>query len=236
NGEAESVRIILTPGCSARNKELDFEFETMDIRSRGSIGNQVTKYPVKSIRLLEKGKSTLDKRKLWFDETFGRLNVEENGKLLGNFDGDDKILVIYNDGNYEITGQEISQRFDTDTIALIEKYDPEKIITAVYLDNEKLQYNVKRFKIETNTLNSKFLFIKEGEGNRLLKVTTQAEPLLAMQSGRGSQVRKAKIKLNKVVDVMGWRAIGNKLTDYSKSDQMEWANIENQSAQQELFE
>ncbi len=236
NGEAESVRIILTPGCSARNKELDFEFETMDIRSRGSIGNQVTKYPIKSIRLLEKGKSTLDKRKLWFDETFGRLNIEENGRLLGNFDGDDKILVIYNDGNYEIIGQEVTQRFDTDTIALIEKYDAEKIITAVYLDNEKLQYNVKRFKIETNTLNSKFFFIKEGDGNRLLKVTTQAEPVLAMQSGRGSQVRKAKIKLNKVVDVMGWRAIGNKLTDYSKSDQMEWANAENQSAQQELFE
>ncbi len=235
NGEAESVRIILTPGCSARNKELDFEFETMDIRSRGSVGNQVTKYPVKNIRLLEKGKSTLDKRKLWFDDTFGRLNVEENGKLLGNFDGDDKILLIYNDGNYEITGQEITQRFDTANILLIEKYDPEKIITAVYLDNDKLQYNVKRFKIETNTINTKFLFIKEGEGNRLLKVTTQPEPVLAMQSGRGSQVRKAKIKLNKVVDVMGWRAIGNKLTDYSKSDQMEWV-VENQSAQRDLFE
>lgn len=236
NGEAEAVRIILTPGCSARNKELDFYFETMDIRSRGSIGNQVTKYPIKSIRLLEKGKSTLDKRKLWFDETFGRLNIEENGKLLGNFDGDDRILVIYKDGNYELTGQELTQRFDVDSIELIEKHNPEKIITAVYLDNEKLQYNVKRFKIETNTLNTKFLFIKEGKGNRLLKATTASEPLLAMQSGRGSQVRKAKIKLNKVVDVMGWKAIGNKLTDYSKSDQMEWVQPESQSRQKELFE
>ena len=224
NGEAETVRIILTPGCSARNKELDFYFETLDIRSRSSIGNQVTKYPVKTIRLLEKGRSTLDKRKLWFDDTFGRLNIEEKGIFLGNFDGDDKILVIYKDGNYEITGQEISQRFDTDNIELIEKFDPEKIITAVYLDQDKLQYNVKRFKIETTTLNTKFFFIKEGEGNRLLKVTTAAEPLLEMQSGRGSQVRRAKIKLNKVVEVMGWRAIGNKLTDYSKSDQMNWVN------------
>ncbi len=236
NGEAEAVRIILTPGCSARNKELDFYFETMDIRSRNSIGNQVTKYPVKSIRLLEKGKSTLDKRKLWFDETFGRLNIEENGKLLGNFDGDDRILVIYKDGNYELTGQELTQRFDVNNVELIEKHDPEKIITAVYLDNEKLQYNVKRFKIETNTINSKFLFIKEGNGNRLLKVTTGAEPLLAMQSGRGSQVRKAKIKLNKVVDIMGWKAIGNKLTDYSKSDQMEWVSTPLQSSQKNLFE
>jgi topoisomerase-4 subunit A len=237
NGEAEVVHILLTPGCSARNKELDFYFETLEIRSRGSIGNQVTKYPIKSIRLAEKGKSTLDHRKLWFDDTFGRLNTEEKGRLLGNFEGDDKILVIYKDGNYEITGQEVTQRFDVDAIELIEKYDPEKIITAVYLDNEKMQYNVKRFKIETNTLNSKFFFIKEGNDNRLMKVTTSDEPILGMQSGRGNQIRRAKIKLHKVVDVMGWKAIGNKLTDYSKSDQMEWVQAENlNKIQGDLFE
>ena len=236
NGEAETVKILLSPNSKARNKELEFSFETLDIRSRNSIGNQVTKHAIKSVKLLEKGKSTLDKRKLWFDETFGRLNTESKGKFLGNFDGDDKILVVYKDGNYEITGQEITQRFDTGNIELIEKFDPEKIITAVYLDNEKLQYNVKRFKIETTTINTKFLFIKEGVGNQLLKISTDPEPILQMQSGRGSQVRRAKIKLNKVVDVMGWRAIGNKLTDYSKSDQMEWVEPVNTSIQQGLFE
>lgn len=236
NGEAEVVRILLTPGCSARNKELDFYFETMEVRSRGSIGNQVTKYPVKSIRLLEKGRSTLDQRKLWFDDTFGRLNIEEKGKLLGNFDGDDKIIVLYKDGNYEITGQEITQRFDVDSIELIEKFDPEKIITAVYLDNDKMQYNVKRFKVETTTLNTRFLFIKEGKDNKLIKATTASEPILEMQSGRGSQVRHAKIKLHKVVDVMGWRAIGNKLTDFSKNDQMNWVDNEKETAQGDLFE
>jgi topoisomerase-4 subunit A len=235
NGEAETVKIILSPVCKARIKELEFSFETLEIRSRNSVGNQVTKYPIRTVKLLEKGKSTLDKRKLWFDDTFGRLNTESKGIFLGNFDGDDKILVIYKDGNYEITGQEITQRFDADSIELIEKFDPEKIITAVYFDNEKLQYNVKRFMIETNTLNSKFMFIKEGEGNRLLKVTTAAEPLLAMQSGRGSQIRKAKIKLNKVVEVMGWKAIGIKLTDYAKSDQMEWLHTDSQATQKELF-
>jgi topoisomerase-4 subunit A len=164
------------------------------------------------------------------------LNTEEKGKPLGDFDGDDKILVIYKDGNYEITGQELTQRFDVDSIELIEKFNPEKIITAVYLDGEKMQYNVKRFKIETNTLNSKFLFIKEGQDNRLIKATTTDEPVLQMQSGRGSQIRKAKIKLHKVVDIMGWRAIGNKLTDYSKSDLMEWVVTEKPSSQTELFE
>lgn len=236
NGEAEVVRVILSPSCSARNKEIDFYFEDLEIRSRSSIGNQVTKYPIKTIKIIEKGKSTLDRRKLWFDPTFGRLNEEGKGELLGDFDGDDKILVIYKDGYYEITGQEITQRFEVDSIELIEKFDPEKIITSVYLDAEKLQYNVKRFKIETNTLNSKFLFIKEGKDNRVVKATTADEPILEMQSGRGTQIRKAKIKLHKVVDIMGWKAIGNKLTDYSKNDLMQWVEPTPPTAQQNLFE
>jgi topoisomerase IV subunit A len=236
NGEAETVRIHLSPSCKARNKELDFSFETLEIRSRNSIGNQVTKYPIRSVKLLEKGKSTLDKRKLWFDDTFGRLNTEGKGNFLGNFDGDDKILILYKDGNYELTTQELTQRFEPGNIELIEKFDPEKIITAVYLDQEKLQYNVKRFKIETTTLNNKFFFIKEGAGNRLLKATTVPEPVLAMQKGRGSQIRKGKIKLHKMVDVMGWKAVGNKLTDFAKSDQVEWVVSEKHDSQGELFE
>jgi topoisomerase-4 subunit A len=235
NGEAEVLKIILSPNCSARNKEFDFSFEELDIKGRSSLGNQVTKYPIKSVRLKEKGKSTLDGRKLWFDETFGRLNIDEKGIFLGNFEGDDKILVIDYDGNYEIVDQELTQRFDVANIALMEKFSPEKIVTAVYLDKEKLQFNVKRFKIETTTLHNKFLFIKEGEGNKLIKATTDEEPILAVQSGRGSQVRKAKIKLNKMVEVMGWRAIGTKLTDYNKSVEMDWDKKEKDNPQQELF-
>jgi len=235
NGEAEVVKIILSPNCSARNKEFDFSFEELDIKGRSSLGNQVTKYPVKAVKLKEKGKSTLDGRKLWFDETFGRLNVEEKGRFLGNFDGDDKLLVIYKDGNYEIVDQELTQRFEVGNIDLIEKFYPEKIITAVYLDKEKLQFNVKRFKIETTTLNNKFFFIKEGEGNYLVKASTNEEPILVIQSGRGSQIRKAKVKLAKIVEVMGWRAIGAKLTDFSKSVEMDWETKENGSQQKELF-
>lgn len=236
NGEAEIVKIILSPNCSARNKEFDFSFEELDIKGRSSLGNQVTKYPIKTVKLKEKGKSTLDGRKLWFDETFGRLNVEEKGKFLGNFEGDDKILVLYKDGNYELVDQELTQRFDVNNIELIEKFYPEKIITAVYLDKEKLQYNVKRFKIDTTTLHSKFFFIKEGEGNYLVKASTDEEPILAVQSGRGAQIRNAKFKLVKMVDVMGWKAIGAKLTDYSKSVEMVWEVKEKENPQQELFE
>ncbi|MBX3241008.1 MAG: DNA gyrase/topoisomerase IV subunit A [Chitinophagaceae bacterium] len=236
NGEAEVVKIVLSPNSSARNKELDYYFEELEIKGRGSMGNQVTKYPIKSIRFKEAGRSTLSAIKLWFDDTFGRLNTEEKGSYLGKFDPEDRLLIVYNTGNYEITDIELTQKFDADKVILIEKFDPERIVTAVYLDYEKLQYNVKRFKIETTTLKNKFLFIKEGEGNQLEVVTTAAEPVLLMQSGRGAQVRKAKIKLNKVVEVMGWKAFGAKLADYSKSTQMEWEPGKGGEQQQpELF-
>ena len=235
NGEAELVKIILSPNCSARVKELEFYFEELEIKGRGSIGNQVTKYPVKSVKFKEAGKSTLDAKKLWFDNKFGRLNTEEKGEYLGKFDAEDRILVIYNDGNYEITDQELTQRFDSEKILLIEKFKADKIVTAVYLDNEKLQFNIKRFKIETTTLKTKFFFIKEGKDNRLEMVTTDEEPLLVVKTGRGQMVRNAKFKVNKVVEVMGWKAIGGKLTEYSKSVEMEWEKKAGENLQPELF-
>jgi topoisomerase-4 subunit A len=235
NGEAETVKIVLSPASSARIKEFDFSFEDMTIKGRSSMGNQVTKYPIKSVRFKEAGKATLSGRKLWFDDKFGRLNADEKGILLGSFEADDRILVIYSDGNYEITDQEMTQRLDAGNILLIEKFNPEKIISLVYLDNEKKQYNVKRFKIETTTLHNKFFCIKEGDGNIVVRATTAEEPILAVQQGRGAQVRKAKIKITKVAEVMGWKAVGNKLVDYSKSIEMDWVK-QKPSNQPELFE
>lgn len=235
NGEAEVVKIVLSPNCSARNKELEYYFEQLEIKGRSSMGNIVTKYPIKSVKLKEAGKSTLAAIKIWFDEQFGRLNTEEKGTYLGMFE-DEKILVVYNDGNYEITDTELTQRFDADNILLIEQFDPEKIISAVYKDASKNQFNVKRFKIETSTLKTKYLFIKEGEGNSLECVTTDDEPILAVQTGRGSQVRSAKFKIAKMVEVMGWKAIGSKLMDYSKSIEMQWEQRKEEDNQPELFE
>jgi topoisomerase IV subunit A len=222
NGEAEVVTVILSPNSSARIKQFDYYFEELEIKGRNSMGNQVTKHAVRIVKFKEAGKSTLEGRKLWFDDQFGRLSTEEKGIELGSFDADDKILVVYNDGSYEIADQGLNQRFEAEKVLLIEKFDPEKIVTAVYLDNEKLQFNIKRFKIETTTLHTKFPFIKEGDGNRLEVVTTQEEPILVVQSGRGSQVRKAKFKVVKLVEVMGWKAVGAKLVDFTKSIEMEW--------------
>ncbi len=235
NGEAETLKIILSPNCTARIKELDFYFEELEIKGRSSMGNQVTKYPIKTVKLKEAGKSTLAGRKLWFDDKFGRLNAEEKGQYLGMFE-DEKIIVIYNDGSYELTDTEITQRFEPEKIALVEQFNPEKTITAVYLDADKGQYNIKRFKIETTTLKTQFVFIKEGKDNRLEAVTTEQEPILVVQTGRGQQVRKAKFKVAKMVEVMGWKAVGAKLTDFNKSIEMEWeVRPPSDTAQTELF-
>ena len=235
NGEAEVVKIILTPGSSARIKEFDFYFEELAIKGRSSMGNQVTKYPIKSVRFKEAGKATLSGRKLWFDEKFGRLSAEEKGIYLGSFEPDDRILVLYNDGNYEITDQEMTQKIDPGKVLNIAKFEPEKIITAVYVDNDKKQYMVKRFKIETSTIKTKFLFIKEGDGNYVEAVTTDEEPILLMQQGRGAQIRKAKLKIVKIAEITGYRTVGTKLADFSKSTEMEWVKGK-ESNQAELFE
>jgi len=236
NGEAEVVKVLLSPNCSARNKEFEFYFEVLEIKGRGSMGNQVTKYPIKSIKFKDAGRSTLEAKKFWFDTKFGRLNIEEKGEYLGKFDAEDRILVIDTDGNYEIVGQELTQRFDPEKIVLIEKFNADKVITAVYLDNDKFQFNIKRFKIETTTLNNKFYFIKEGRGNRLETVTTDADPVLKVKKGRGQQVNTIKYKVGKNVEVTGWKAVGVKLEDFNKSVEMEWELKENKCNQGELFD
>lgn len=235
NGEAEVVKITLSPNSTARNKDLDFYFEEMEIKNRSSMGNIVTKYPIRTVKLKEAGKSTLSGRKLWFDDQFGRLNTEEKGEFLGMFEGDDKILVMYRDGQYEITDQELTQRFETDKVLMLEKFDPEKIVTAVYYDHDKLQFNVKRFKIETTTLHNKFLFIKEGANNYLEAVTTDQQPVLLVKTGRGAQAKEQKMKISSLVDITGWKTVGSKLIDFSKSTELHWEQKEGGKKQTELF-
>lgn len=237
NGEAEVVKILLSAGCTARIKEFDFYFEELAVKGRSSLGNQVTKYPIRSVKFKEAGKTRISTAKqLWFDDKFGRLNTESKGILIGSFAPEEKIIVVYQEGTYEICDQELTQKFDPEKVLLIEKYNPASIITAVYADLDKKQYLVKRFLVETSTLKTKFLFIKEGSENYVEAVTTDLEPVLAIQQGRGAQLRKAKLKITKMAEVTGWKTVGTKLADYSKSTEMEW--VKSKSAgdtQPELF-
>ncbi|WP_132055424.1 DNA gyrase/topoisomerase IV subunit A [Pseudocnuella soli] len=234
NGEAEVVRVILSPNCTAKKKELDFYFEEIEIKSRGSMGNQVTKYPVRSVKFKEAGVATLGSIKLWFDDKFGRLNHDGKGIELGSFDAEDRVLIIYTDGTYEITDQELTQRFNPEEVMLVEKYEPQHVITAIYLDNDKGQYNVKRFRIETNRIKERYMFIKEGKGNLLEAVSTEDMPTLIVETGKGSAARRTKFKIADMVDVMGWKAIGAKLIDFNKNVMMEW-EMSGDAQQKALF-
>ncbi|MBK6826216.1 MAG: DNA gyrase/topoisomerase IV subunit A [Chitinophagaceae bacterium] len=236
NAEAELVKITLSSSSSARIKEFDFGFSDLEIKGRGSLGNTVTRYPIKSVKLKEAGISTIAGKKLWFDDQFGRLNTDEKGQYLGMFDGEDKVLVFYRDGNYEVTDQELTQKLDAEKLIHIEKFNPEKVISAVYVDMKTKQFMAKRFRIETTTLKNKFLFIKEGEGNYVETVTTIAEPVLAMQQGRGAQVRKGKLKIAKIAEITNYKTVGTKLADYSKSTEMEWVKTNEDPNQTELFQ
>ena len=232
NGEAEVVRIVLTPGSSARNKEFDYYFEELEIKGRGSMGNR---YQVSySFCKIQRGwQATLSGRKLWLDDQFGRLNTEEKGTFVGPLARMIRSLHFMGTDHTKSPTRTF-QKFDTDKLILIEKFNPEKKY-LLFISIKRNYNSMKRFKIETTTLGNKFAFIKEGEGNYLEAVTTQEEPILVVQSGRGSQVRKAKFKIAKTAEVTGWKTVGTKLVDFTKTMTMEWQRSREEK-QGELFE
>lgn len=212
NGEAEVVTINLSPGSKARIKTLDYYFEELEIKSRSANGNQVTKYPVKNVKLKEKGRSTLAGQKIWYDDAVGRLNKDNTGLYLGTFDEKDLVIAFYKDGSYELTDFELTNRYEADNVIRIEKFVPDKIITAIYFDKKSAQFNAKRFKIEATTLKNKYLFIKEGEGNYLEMVTTQQEPVVILRTGKKkTELAEETVSLHELIDVTGWKTVGTRI-------------------------
>jgi topoisomerase-4 subunit A len=214
NGESEIIGISLTAACKAKIKTFEFDFAELAIKGRSSMGNQVTKYPVKGVKFKSKGTSTLGGKKVWYDDVVGRLNVDEKGMYLGSFGEEDKIITMYNDGTYTLCNTDLTNRFDAEKVILIEKFKPQSVLTAVYYDADKQQFNVKRFKIETLTLNTKFQFIKDGEGNYLEWITSVASPVIKLKTGKKKFLPSEQVvNLEETVDVMGWKAIGSKLCE-----------------------
>lgn len=214
NGEAEVVTVTLSPGSTARVKAFDYYFEELAIKGRSSQGNQVTKYPVRQVKFKEQGRSTLEAPKIWYDEQVGRLNTDGYGRLLGSFNVEDRIVVFYKDGHYELTDFDLTNRYEREQILAIEKWIPEDPITAVYWDNDKKQFNIKRFRIETQTLKNKFLLIKEGNKNYLYFVTTHPNPTLTIMNGKKkTDAQVQELKPAEYMEVTGWKAIGSRLSD-----------------------
>ncbi|HEY5691560.1 MAG TPA: DNA gyrase/topoisomerase IV subunit A [Cyclobacteriaceae bacterium] len=220
NGEAEVVQVKLTAGSTARKKILEFDFSELEIKGRGSRGNTITKYPIRKVELLQAGVSTLSGLDLWFDPIAGRMNKEKRGKHVGKFDGDDLILSITKSGNYKLTGFELNTRFEPDEkTLLVEKFNRKKVISAVYIDGESKQYFAKRFQIETNTIDKDFGFITESIGSRLEYASTSDSPEVEVElvKGKGMTKETEIINIEDIIDVKGWKAMGNRLSPHKIS-------------------
>jgi topoisomerase IV subunit A len=213
NSESEVVTISLTPLAKARIKIFDYDFSALDIKGRSSQGNIVSKYTVKGVKFKEKGASTLGGRDIWYDDVQGRLNVDKRGNYLGSFNMDDMILVVYHEGTYELTNFELSNRYTAEHVVLIEKYRPDRPITAIHYDGNHKNYCVKRFHIETTTEGKKFSFIAEGKGSKLLFASTRLHPMVEIKSGKKKELIARTEDLHDLVEIRGWKAIGNKLPD-----------------------
>jgi topoisomerase-4 subunit A len=207
NGEAEVVTVNLKANATARNKVFDADFAELAIKGRDAMGNILTKHPVRKVTIKEKGISTLTAQKIWFDDTVLRLNAEEHGRYLGEFEGDDKIVVITKDGGYRTCGFEFTTHFDADTI-LIEKLNTNNPLTAVYWEGEKKKYYIKRFLPEESE--KKMILISETPGS-ILETVSADKHLLAevkFRQEKGKELPDEKINVTMDIPVMGIKAQG----------------------------
>lgn len=210
NGVGEVVSVKLRPRPKLKKLRFDFDFGELAIRGRMAKGNTLTKHIVSKIELKEKGASTLAARKIWFDDTVNRLNVDGRGEFLGEFSGDDRILTIAADGTYKLAHYDLSTHFDPEML-VIEKWQPLKPISVVYFDGEKEQYNVKRFLAEkTDKIVS---FISDHENSKLELVSTLHAPIINIQFDKRSTDREdEQVNLREFIAVKGVSALGNRLT------------------------
>lgn len=212
NGEAEMVTIHLRQTGSIKKLKFDLDFADQLVKGRNSKGNIVTKHPIKRVELKEKGLSTLKPRKIWFDDTVQRLNVDERGELLGEFKKDDRLLIINQKGLVKTVIPDLLLRFDDDVIVL-EKWVPDKPITAIYWEGEKELFYVKRFLIENPDREE--VIITDHPNSYLEKIFTDYRPVaeVVFVKKRGQEREdNLEVDLESFIAVKGITAMGNQLT------------------------
>ncbi|MEM9648929.1 MAG: DNA gyrase/topoisomerase IV subunit A [Bacteroidota bacterium] len=212
NGEAEVITVLLRQSGSIKKLKWDLDFADLMIKGRASKGNLVTKYPVKRIELKEKGVSTLKPRKIWFDDIVSRLNVDGRGELLGDFKGDDLLLIIDQKGKVKTIPPDLLTRFSDDMIVL-EKWNPKKPISVVHYDGEKERYYLKRFLVENP--NKEEVVISEHPKSFMELVSTDWRPVIEIEFSkpRGKEAKpNQQVDIEDFISVKGIRATGNQLT------------------------
>jgi len=221
NGEAEVVTIYLRAVGSIKKLKFEVDFADILIKGRGSKGNIVTKYSVRTIEFKEKGLSTLKPRKIWFDDTVRRLNVDDRGELLGEFRSEDRLLIINQKGAAKTIIPELTVHFDEDMIVL-EKWEPKKPITAIYWDGEKERYYGKRFFIDNPEREESF--ITDHEDSQLEMISTDYRPVAEMvfykERGKDQKANET-VSMEDFIAVKGIKALGNQFHN-GKLKQINW--------------
>ena len=208
------VSIALKSQVKTRKLKFDIDFADLTIKGRASKGNLVTKHSVKKVELKSKGVSTLAAQKIWFDDTVQRLNIDGRGELLGEFAGDDKILVVSQAGEYQLLPFELTTHFPTDMV-ILEKFNPKKPLSAIYWDASKEKYFVKRFLVESS--DKKVSFISDTEGSYLEVVSTDYLPIAEIEFTKErnkNQRPNEQINFEEFISIKGLKAQGNTLTSY----------------------
>ncbi len=220
NAEAEVITVNLSARARAKIKKFDYDFATLDIKGRGANGNILTKYPIRKIEKTADGESTLGGIEIWYDDVVGTLNTDGRGRYLGTFEGDDKLMAIFKDGSYELKNYELTNKFDPNQTILLARFDEKKPISAVYYDGNSKQYYVKRFLVETTTPDRRFSFITDARSSKLLVASTERQPQIDLTFVReGSRKHEHQtFDLDVLVDVKGWRALGNRLSKHKVKD------------------
>ena len=211
NGESEVVTVHIHASQKARKKVFDYDFSEIEIKGKAAKGNILSKYRVRAVKEKSVGLSTLSGIKIYYDNSIGRLNTDQRGEYLGKFNGDDMIIVVYKDGNYELTSFELTNRYDWNNVLFLDKYRDDGIMSAAYYDGKLKNYYVKRFNIETNTINKKFLFVSQEKGSKLEYASFKSGETISFKYFINKKLKPTEIKLDDFIDVKGWKSIGNKI-------------------------
>ena len=211
NGEAEVVKVILKPNPKLKRVFFDKDFSEINIKGRGSKGNLLTKLEVNKVTLKSHGSSTLGGRKVWYDSDIKRLNYDGQGKYLGEFDGNDQVLVMLTDGRYYLSNFDINNHYE-DNIFRIEKYDAGKVWTCVYYNNAQSDFlYIKRFQLEASVRMQSFM--GEVPAENIVLVTDTAFPRILVTMGGVDDFRDPiELDAEQFISVKGYKAIGKRVT------------------------
>lgn len=216
NGEAETIKVLLRPKPKLKKTSFEFDFADLAIKNRNAKGNILTKHAVKQITQRDEGVSTLGARDIWYDESIKRLNSDERGRYLGAFSSDDKLFQLFDNGEFKLSGYELSTHFDED-LKLLRKFDPDEVLSTVYVEGETQKIYVKRFQIENDiVLNKRYSSIGDHPESVFKQLVLDAYPMLKLEfeeNSKGVKPEDEELSVADFIGVKSYKAKGKRLSN-----------------------